>query len=430
MPQQPLSQSPAYQEVVRGLLRMHQYTIEGQDESEEADALREAMGEPWERLSAIERERVAGLSKDLYTVSDPPPSQPPQPMNPQAQGKLDEAYESRERGEWDRALELWRRWGKYVPAPLLSYLRAMIWEAAGDRPVAVVFFEHACRLDPQNENFQAMFLNVLKWTNNEQARTRAEAILQESEKHVPNLVIQAADVLYGLTTVISDHEAAPIYRRLVGILTPLLSRTKDEEGLEHPTQVSMILLLLATCHRGLGETREAYGYYSRALVLEPRNDALLIARGILVYGTSPTAIADFEQAIKLNSQIVWPYFYMAHYLLSNNRLEDCRAMCERALGKLAPPRVQSELCEFLAIALTGLGYPPPVVQRAFENAIRVDPSNQRARQNLERFLNALAARTPRPIDWERPSDSYIRSSGQQQIRMAPAIYEQRKFALV
>ena len=82
-------------------------------------------------------------------------------MNPQAQGKLGEAYEARERGEWDRALELLRRWGKYVPAPLLSYLRATIWEAAGERPVAAIFFEHACRLDPQNENFQAMFLNVL-----------------------------------------------------------------------------------------------------------------------------------------------------------------------------------------------------------------------------------------------------------------------------
>ncbi len=428
MTQQPLPQSPAYQEVVRGLLRMHQYTINGKDETDDADALREAMGEPWGLLSVVERERAAGLSKDLYTVSDPPPARPPEPMNPQAQGKLDEAYEARERGEWDRALELLRRWGKFMPAPLLSYLRATIWEGAGDRPVAVVFFEHAWRLDPENENFQARFLDVLKWTNNERARGIAETVLHESEKHIPNLVIQAAEVLYVDTTLMPEHEAAPIYRRLLSILTPLLTRTKDEEGLEHPTQV--ILLLLATCHRWLGETREAYDYYSRALLLEPRNDALLTARGVIVYGTNPSAITDFEQAIKLNSQIVWPYFYMAHYLLANNRLEECRVMCERALGKLAPPRVQSELCEFLAISLAGLGYPPPVVQRAFENALRVDPSNQRARQNLERFLAALAAKAPPPTDWERPSDSHIRSSGQQQIRMSPAMDEQRQFAMV
>src|SRR6266446_456167 len=160
MPSQPLSQSPAYQEVVRGLLRMHKYTVEGQDESEEADALRESMGEPWSRLSVVECERVAGLSKDLYTVSDLPP-QTPAPVNPQAQAKLTEAYEARERGEWDGALELLRRWGKYLPAALLSYLRARIWEDAGDPRVSVVFFDHACQLEPQNENFQAMRLNVL-----------------------------------------------------------------------------------------------------------------------------------------------------------------------------------------------------------------------------------------------------------------------------
>jgi tetratricopeptide (TPR) repeat protein len=409
---------------------MHKYTVDGQEESEEADALRESMEEPWGRLSAVERERVAGLSKDLYSVSGPPPSQAPEPTNPQAQSKVGEAYEARERGEWDRALELLRRWGKFVPPPLLSYLRARIWEDAGDKMVAVVFFVHACRLDPQNENFRAMYLNALKWTDSTRARAIAGPILDESEKHIPNLVIQAAEVFYGEATSVSEHDAAPIYRRLIGILTPLLSRTKDDEGLEHPTQVSMILRLLATCHRWLGETREAYDYYSRAIILEPWNDALFTARGMIVYGTNPSAISDFEQAIKLNSPMVWPYFYMAHHLLSQNRFEECRRMCERALGKPAPERVQSELCEFLGIALTHLGYPPPVIQRAFENAIRADPSNERARQNLQRFLDALATKPQRPIHWDQPSENYIRSSGQQQIRRAEAANEPRQFALV
>ncbi len=66
----PLSQSPSYQEVIRGLLRMHQYTLDGQDESEEADLLRGSMGVPWERMSPLERGRVAGLSKDLYERGD------------------------------------------------------------------------------------------------------------------------------------------------------------------------------------------------------------------------------------------------------------------------------------------------------------------------------------------------------------------------
>ena len=155
MTPQRLAQSSAYQEVVRGLLRLHRYTVEKQDETPEYDETCAAMEGHWGQLTAAEIERLGGLSKDLYTVSDPPGTQPPETMNSQAQGKLGEAYEARERGEWDRALELLRRLGKLVPAPLLSYLRARIWEDIGDEAVAAIFFDHARRLDPTNENFRA-----------------------------------------------------------------------------------------------------------------------------------------------------------------------------------------------------------------------------------------------------------------------------------
>jgi hypothetical protein len=150
---------------------------------------------------------------------------------------------------------------------------------------------------------------------------------------------------------------------------------------------------------------------------------------MIVYGTNPSAISDFEQAIKLNSLIVWPYFFMAHYLLTQNRFEECRKMCELALGKPAPERMQSELCEFLGIAMTHLQYPAPVIQRAFENAIRVDPSNDRVKQNLQQFLDALAAQPSKPVQWDQPSENYIRTYGQQQFRTAPAPREKREHAM-
>ncbi len=198
MPPRQFPQSPAYQEVVRGLLRMHQYTAEGQDDSDEADALRQSMGEPWARLTSIERARIEGLSKDLYEITDQPNAKLPLPMNPQAQGNLNEAYEARERGEWDRALSILRRWGKYVPPPLLEYLRAKIWEGVGDEMVAVLFFEHACKLDPGNETFLTMHLSALKTLDDPRAKAIADKVLAESTSHTPAYVIQAADVLFGV----------------------------------------------------------------------------------------------------------------------------------------------------------------------------------------------------------------------------------------
>ena len=73
---QPFPSSPGYQAVVRPLLRMHRLALKGQDESGEADALRESMNALWEGLSNIERERVTGLSKDLYEISDHPDRSP------------------------------------------------------------------------------------------------------------------------------------------------------------------------------------------------------------------------------------------------------------------------------------------------------------------------------------------------------------------
>ena len=103
-------------------------------------------------------------------------------------------------------------------------------------------------------------------------------------------------------------------------------------------------------------------------------------------------------------------------------------MCERALGRPAPERVQSELYEFLGISSDHLLDPPHDIQRAFESAIRVDPSNDRARQNLERFLEALATTPTKPVRWDQPNETYIRNSGLQQTQRSPMPSQQREFA--
>jgi tetratricopeptide (TPR) repeat protein len=424
---QPIPERTAYQETVSGLLRLHRYTVENRDETDEYHEICAALEDYWGQMTPNERDRTGGLSQDLYTVSDPPPAQI-EPITAEAQGEFGAVYEARERGEWDFALATLRKLQKVVPAALVAYLRGSIWEGLGDKQVAVVFYDHANRLEPGNQGIQAAFLNVLKWTDWSRAMQLAEAVLAESDKLAPHLVVQAVEVLYGRATSLSEHDAVPIYRRLIGILTPLLERTSRGPTLES-APVSMIVLRLATCHRWLGEIPSAYHYYSLAIALEPWNAAILVARGIIVYGTDPAAISDLEQAIKLESPIVWPYFCVAHYLLTHGRFEDCRRMCEQALGKPAPERIQSELYEFLGISLTSLGYPVHVIQRVFENAIRVDPSNARARQNLQQFLAANSAMPQKPIPWEYASDSSVRSSGLQKMQTMP-YRERRTYSVV
>ena len=64
------SMNPNYLSVVRGLLEMYRLTEEGRFDSPEADAIRDAMDEPWERLSESERERVREWSAALNAIAD------------------------------------------------------------------------------------------------------------------------------------------------------------------------------------------------------------------------------------------------------------------------------------------------------------------------------------------------------------------------
>jgi predicted Zn-dependent protease len=146
MANKPLAMNPNYLAMVRGNRELHQRLAAGKDDSPEADAIRDATDGPWEALTEVERNRVRNLSEDLYSLDEPPPFA--QPMNREAQAKLNEAIEARQRGEWDRALDLLRRWRAYIDPALLSYLRGTIWLEAGDPATAALFFEHASKLNP------------------------------------------------------------------------------------------------------------------------------------------------------------------------------------------------------------------------------------------------------------------------------------------
>jgi hypothetical protein len=159
---QPFPVNASYLTVIRGLLRMHWLNANGQFESPEADALRDAMDEPWERLSSIERKRIAGLSADLNAMSDTPTPHAPLEINPQAEENLFKVHEARQSGEWDQAQELLRELGGDVSSALLSYLRGTIWSAAGDAETVAVFFEHALHLEPENNGYQAELSHALQ----------------------------------------------------------------------------------------------------------------------------------------------------------------------------------------------------------------------------------------------------------------------------
>ena len=84
----------------------------------------------------------------------------------------------------------------------------------------------------------------------------------------------------------------------------------------------------------------------------------------------------------------------------------------------ASSAVMSEVSEWLAIAQAQLGFPTDMVRVSFDGAIRLDPTNERAKRNLAAFDAAT-----RPIAqkiWETRTAPAVRTSGLAERRFAMA----------
>jgi hypothetical protein len=145
MVKRPFSTSPSYLQSIRGLHRLHALAEAGLDDSPEAQVVRDRLELPWRDLSEFEKQRITGLSEDLYSLGTT--QEQVVPMDPEAQEKLIEACAALIRGDWDLALGLLRHWGQYLEPALLAYLRGSIWRAAGDQETAALFLQHAARLE-------------------------------------------------------------------------------------------------------------------------------------------------------------------------------------------------------------------------------------------------------------------------------------------
>lgn len=377
---------------------------------------------PEEALNRAERERAQWLSEDLYSVSEPHDATLQKELNPHAQQQLNEAFEARRDGDWDRALALLRRWREYISPALLSYLRGSIWLEAGSPNVAAVFYRHATESDPENANYRAIYMHALDESDPVAASRLAKEVLADDEKHAPVVVSRAANTRFLGTRADSNAEAARVYRELIPILERNMARIeRDESTASRASAYAMTAGLLGICYEFLGNAGAAVRYYSLGLQAKPDDDALLVARGILFYGSSPRAITDLERAARLGSPVIWPYLFLAHHYLATDRFDQCRAMCEMGLMLPGSDAAKSQLEEWRAIAQAERGFSPELVRTAFEAAVRLDPSNDRARLNQAAFEAAL--RVPRSAAhsrWEQQSALAVRQFGLAERRYAMA----------
>jgi hypothetical protein len=140
---QAFSNHPAYRESICGLLRLHELSETGQDESPEADAIRNGLERPWHALSDVEKERITGLSADLYSLADPGCER--LPMTPEAERGMSDAIAARDAGDPDHAFTLLRHWAKHLDPLKLAYERGRVWEELGEGEISRLFYEFVAK---------------------------------------------------------------------------------------------------------------------------------------------------------------------------------------------------------------------------------------------------------------------------------------------
>lgn len=410
MKPRPLVPSPSYLAYARGVRELHRLALEGKEDSPEADVVRDATDLPWEALTEAEKKRAGELSEDLYSISEPSSAEP-KAMNPQAQANFNAIYEAQNRGEWERALSLLRRWADYISPPLVSFLRGALWLEAGDPETAALFYEHAWRLEPNNGKYQAAYLHVLESFAPEEARRLADDALRDAENHDPVVIAQAVSTALNTLGSTSPTERTRRLGNLLDALKSALERMAMDDDEEANIPLHSVLAGMAGfCHEILQEDQAAAECYSRGLLFAPRDPKLLANRGSLLYGrSSPQGVEDLRLAIEYGTTDIWPYLFLAHHNLVGGEYDQCRSLCEQGMRLEGVETAKSELAEWLAISRAELGFPAGMVRAAFEESLRLDPSNDRARRNLATFESS-AASTAAPRGFEKRSPKAVRAS--------------------
>lgn len=406
----PFSNEPHYVDSVRGLLKLHELEVASESESDEAESIRHALEKPWYLLSEAERTRITGLSEDLHSITSPGVIER---MTPQAQRGLVDAFEARKSGEWDTALELLRRWGAYIEPALCSYLRGTIWMEAEDHATASVFYRHAADLDANNPNYECLYLQTLHKADPAKAEELAQGILSDHASHPPSLVIKAAEIRFLSTRAMSALDSDSVLNELLKVLEPIVSGSGAELS-STDSSYALAVALVAFCYDHLGNTSAALAFYNRGIAANPQNAALLIARGILRYGTDLDAVHDFQTAIRAGTRLVWPFFFLAHQFLVNDRFAECLKVSERAVDLAGSDSLKANLFEWIAIAKSELGMPSHAVREAFEAALRLAPDNDRIRMNWNAYEAAIASQNL-PVTWHKAPKIVVQALGHAQF---------------
>jgi hypothetical protein len=380
------------------LLRHHNLLLEGKESAPETGMIEDEMTELWERLDEMQRQSAKGMGSDLNWVrrrGEPPPK-----------GRKAEEVTSADRRnllaattakEWHAVLHYLRLCAPAILPANLAYFRASAYDAIAFPAYAAIFYQQAADFEPANGPRGIIALQA-------RARTlhHAKQAIAAPVRYAPVVVAMSA-----LMALRQDEEVGSSIdrERFAAIFNGVVER----QSLEPPSNSvrTMVYQLVASGFEIIDGLSAALRCYEEGLKLSPDNEALLVGKGLLLYGSKTgEAVEAFKRVVRRGTSLVWPNFFLAHHRVLAGQYEACLQMSGQAWTRATTAPVQAELLEWQAICLSEMKYPAEVVHTLFEKAGTLDPSNVEIKRNLVAFDEWV--RTVEKPQWDIPEASAIK----------------------
>lgn len=395
-------QGEAFRQSVDGFVKLHRLIAAGQGESPEADAIRDSLDAPWYKMTKEEQETLGLLSEDLYSISDRDPNRKTRPSNPQSEDRLADVSKAMKNEDWDLALSTLRRWKDYLPEAVLAGIRGAAYWQLGYSQVAMFFFEAASQIDPADPRHFASYLSLLELTDINAAIVLARSVLKAEEHNSPLIVMRSAGIVFSSLGHHSKDEAVRECKRLVA----LLKRTRDRMSNETIGDLAFwqrtreqTTFLLCACLINSEDKVQALELLDTGLSDSPNNMLLLMLRGMVNYDRDPNVVHDFERLLVDNPGMIWPYFFLAHHYLHSRNFEQCIKTCDVGIRLAETGRLRSRFLEWKGIAQSELNLPFTDVHQSFSEALRCDPANESALENISRLQESNSVDTSAKVSW-------------------------------
>jgi tetratricopeptide (TPR) repeat protein len=288
-----------------------------------------------------------------------------------------------EAGDIDAALRLLRQPVPFgLPAHVIPFLQARCWERLGDLETALVFMKEADRLDPDQALSVLLLLQQLGQVD--EIAAYAKRVIANPASPPLELYL-AAVALLTHTRLMNDSEAAPTLRQVVPVLKRALSdylALAPERQVECAHADADIAQALGLACERLGDLNSAIAVYNAAIDRNPRDGELLMFRGLALYEQHVrAALADFAKAVRLGVAAIWPYLLLARHAIQNGLPGDALRLALVAERQPGPAVARAEAYETIGMALAELGQPLARVLESFDQALALDPNNQRILEN-------------------------------------------------